>query len=203
MASLRASCNKFDFTPVVVADADDADSVHEWSGAGAPVLVMPDQPGTFPRKVNYAYRMCSSPWMLLVGDDVEFHPGWLNAALAVARETGARVIGTNDLGAQRVQAGEHATHLLVSRDYVTDVGASWDGPGVVLHEGFRHQYCDNELIDVARARGVWAFAADSVIEHLHPAFGKGKDDATYQIGNAAGPADLAVYQERRARYGQQ
>lgn len=203
MESLRATTGAREVTPIVIADADDADSLSAWSAAGALVLVLPDAPGTFARKANYGYRMSRAPWLLFVGDDVVFHPGWLDAALAVAGATSAQVIGTNDLGSERVRAGEHATHLLVSREYVDTVGASWDGPGVAFHEGFRHQYLDNEAIDVARSRGTWAFAADSVIEHLHPAFGKGENDPVYEIGNAAGPADLVVYQERRARHAQQ
>lgn len=200
MDSLRASCDRRDATPIAVADADDTETVRAWSAAGVPVLILPEPPGTFARKANYGYRMRSAAWTLFVGDDVEFHAGWLDAAMEVAEATSAQVIGTNDLGSQRVRAGEHATHLLISRDYVDTVGASWDGPGVVFSEAYLHQYCDNEAVDAARARGTWAFAADSVVEHLHPAFGKGESDPVYEIGNAAGPADLAVYQERRAKH---
>lgn len=152
--------------------------------------------GSFAEKVNQGYRNSSEPWLFLVGDDVRFHPGWLDQAMAVARDSGASVIGTNDLGNPMVQAGEHATHMLIHRDYVVHVGAGWDGPGVVCHEGYRHWFIDNEIVTAAKQRGVWAAAAQSIVEHLHPYFGKGDVDETYRIGQAAAEADGALFQAR-------
>lgn len=157
-------------------------------------------PGTFAEKVNLGYRQTSEPWLFLVGDDVRFHPGWLDHAQHVARSTGARVVGTNDLGTPRVQAGEHATHLLVSRAYVDEHGASWDGPKVVAHEGYGHWFVDDELVTVAKQRGVWAAALGSVVEHLHPLFGKGDPDEVYELGGSHAEADREVFEQRCRMY---
>lgn len=199
MDSLYATAGRDEVTLVAVATPGDTDTIAAWA-AGGLVLMAPEPPGSFAQKCNHAWRHTEGDWTLFVGDDVRFHPGWLPAAMEVAAETGAAVVGTNDLGAPRVQAGEHATHLLIARDYVRDVGASWDGPGIVAHEGFRHQFVDDEQVLAAKRRGVWAFAANSVIEHLHPAFGKAPSDGTYEIGAAAGAADAALFEQRRARY---
>ncbi len=191
----------------VMTDAADMDTRDAWGKASVGPLNLYDgtildqnlylrDMGSFAEKVNRGYAISDEPWLFLVGDDVRFHKGWLDQAMEVARATGKAVIGTNDLGNQAVQAGEHATHMLIRRDYVEKVGASWDGPGVVCHEGYRHWYVDNEIVMAARGRDEWAPCLTAHVEHLHPLFGKGEDDEVYRIGQAAAGADQALWQSR-------
>lgn len=194
MTSLRASTGLA--TAYAVCDADDPQSVEAWSAAGAQVIV--DNAVTFARKVNLGYAKTSEPWLFLVGDDVRFHAAWLDHAQHVADVLQADVVGTNDLGNPRVMRGEHATHMLIRRSYVDAVGGSWDGPGVVAHEGYRHWSVDDELVTAAKQRGVWQMALGSVVEHNHPLWGKGKDDPTYRIGPAHAEADRALFESRLA-----
>ena len=79
------------------------------SAVGRCALTLPDG-HTFAEKVNFAYGESRSPWVLLVGDDVMFRPGWLDHAQDVARRYRSEVVGTNDLANPRVIRGEHATH---------------------------------------------------------------------------------------------
>lgn len=153
--------------------------------------------GSFAEKVNRGFEISTEPWLFLVGDDVKFHPGWLDQAMATARSTGKPVIGTNDLGNPAVMAGDHATHMFIRRDYVEMKGASWDGPGVVAHEGYRHWFIDNEILAAAKDRDAWAPCLASHVEHLHPYFRKGQMDDTYRIGQEAAQADAALHQRRR------
>lgn len=198
MTSLRASTGLA--TVYAVADSDDSETAAAWKAAGAQVIERPGSAGTFAEKVNLGYRETVEPWLFLVGDDVRFHPGWLDHAQHVARPTGAQVVGTNDLGSPRVQAGEHATHLLVSRAYVDEHGASWDGPKTVAHEGYAHWWVDDELVTVAKQRGVWAAALGSVVEHLHPLFGKGEPDEVYELGQSHADKDREVFEQRCRTY---
>ena len=180
-----------------VADHSDQDTAQAWADAGAEVILYPDEgkPGTFAEKVNYAYKLTREPWLFLVGDDVRFQQGWLDHAQQASRD-GAHVIGTNDLHNPRVVAGEHATHLLVRRAYVDERGASLDGPGVVLHEGYGHWFCDDEAVTVAKDREVWAFAPGAKVEHLHPLWGLAEMDDTYRIGADRADADRALFESR-------
>jgi hypothetical protein len=50
---------------------------------------------------------------------------------------------------------------------VAGVGASWDGPGIVCHEGYRHWFVDDEITVAAQLRGVFQAALGSHVEHLH------------------------------------
>jgi hypothetical protein len=177
-----------------VVQEPDSESVEAWALAGAEQLL---QSGTtFAQKVNAGFRATDAPWVLLAGDDVRFTPGWLDACLRAA-ESGAEVVGTNEVDNRRVRQGLHSCHPFISRAYVNSVGASWDGPGVVCHEGYRHQYVDDEIVLAAKQRGVWAFAEDAVLEHLHPIHGKAPQDAIYRLGASAASADRATFMERR------
>lgn len=123
--------------------------------------------GDYARKINYGYRESTEPYIFLAADDLLFHPGWWEEALAVQDRTGAGVVGTQDLCNPRVIAGEHSTHSLVTRAYADRFGTI-DRPKMILHEGYQHEYVDDELVETARHRGAWAFANDAIVQHLHP-----------------------------------
>jgi glycosyltransferase involved in cell wall biosynthesis len=196
MRSLRASTGLA--TVYAVANPDDTATIEAWDAAGAQVLLTDGV--SFAKKVNHGYRNTEQPWVFIVGDDVKFHPGWLDHAQNVARITDAEVIGTNDLGNARVVSGEHATHMLIARDYIDKVGASWDGPGVVCHEGYRHWYVDDELVTASKQRGVWAPALAAVVEHLHPLWGKAENDKVYDFGQTHAQQDMKLFRKRLAEY---
>ena len=166
---------------------------------GAQVLSDPNV-HTFAQKVNFGYRNTAAPWMLLVGDDVIFRPNWLEEAMRVAELTWAQVISTNDLHNTFVMRGEDAVHPIISRHYVDQFGASWDGPGVVAHEGYKHHGPDTEIVDVAISRQVFAPSLKSIVEHLHPDNGKAPMDRGYQVAATAQPKDRELFFARRAQF---
>jgi GT2 family glycosyltransferase len=198
MDSLRATTDMTLATVYAVGQSDDEETLAAWEAAGATVLDSGEQV-SFAAKCNLAYAKTGEPWLFLVGSDVRFHPGWLDHAQAAAAD-GASVIGTNDLGNPRVTSGEHATHLLVRRSYVDEHGASWDDAGVLAHEGYRHWWVDDELVTVAKQRGVWAMALASKVEHLHPAWGKGPMDAVYELGAKYVDQDKRLFEQRLAEH---
>ncbi len=152
--------------------------------------------GDFARKVNLAYRLTDEPWIFQAADDLRFHPGWDTAAMEVA-ESGARVIGTNDLHNPVVKAGTHSTHTFIHRTYIDDPGASLDGPGSVFSEAYSHQNVDNELVAVAKARGEWAFSHESLVEHRHPFWiDRRLMDATYEKGLKEWRQDGMLFRRR-------
>lgn len=133
--------------------------------------------GDYARKINYGYQITTEPFIFLGADDLRFHPNWFERAstFMVGR---IGVVGTNDLGNSRVKAGQHSTHSLVSRAYIDRYGTI-DERGKVLHEGYPHEFVDDELVGTARRRHAWAFARYSIVEHLHPNWGKAPMDSLY------------------------
>lgn len=152
--------------------------------------------GDYARKINTGYRATTEPLLFLGAIDLVFHPGWFEAA-AARLTPGVGVVGTNDLGSARVMAGRHATHFLVSREYVDRFGTI-DQPGQVLHEGYVHEYVDDELVATARKRRAWEHAGDSHVEHMHPNWGKAPTDDMYAQEGQRMRQSVIVFR-RRAR----
>jgi hypothetical protein len=152
------------------------------AGAGGELLI---RGGRYAEKVNAALATTTEPLIFLGADDLLFHPGWFEAA-AARMTAGVGVVGTNDLCNARVIRGEHATHSLVTRDYAR-LG-SIDDPSVLLHEGYPHEFVDDEFIATAMRRSAFVHARDSIVEHLHPMNGKAPMDRLY----AGQPARMRV-----------
>ncbi len=180
-------------TILFVCSRDDIAQIEACRQTGAVVVLSDD--GRYAPKINQAavfpHSNTPSEWVFLGADDLTFHPSWDEAALAV----GSLVVGTNDLGNPTVMSGKHATHSLVARDYITE--GTFDEPGKLLHEGYEHNFVDNEFIATAKARGVWAFAFDSHVEHNHPFWRKGQDDDIYKKGRLTYKQDGQTWKVRQ------
>lgn len=192
--SLRETARRAD--PVFVCSPGDMEEIDAVLDAGAEPLIADWEPGRgdYARKINLAWRHTDHDWVLLGADDLVFHQGWLEAALAVHARTGACVVGTNDLGNRRVVSGRHSTHSLVHRDY-GECGTA-DDPGLLLHEGYWHNFVDDEFVQTALHRRTYAHAAAALVEHLHPHWRKADMDATYEKGQLHFDADRALFNTR-------
>jgi hypothetical protein len=191
MESLRASTGLA--RAVWICDPDDIEQQDEVRTYGGDVILCP---GSYAKKANFAWHHTERPWMLLAGDDVVFRPGWLDQALDVAKRYNADVIGTNDLANPRVMRGEHATHPFIRRSYIAEHGSTWDGPGIVCHEGYWHWFNDDEIVTVAKQRGVFQAALGSQIEHMHPVAGKADVDDVYRHNDSHADEDRRLFEKR-------
>lgn len=160
--------------------------------------------GDYARKMNTGLAEAirqGETWVFLGADDLTFHPGWFEACMTVWEATGACVLGTNDLGNPNTRRGTHSTHTLVHRDYAKC--GTIDDPTRLLHEGYWHNWVDNELVETAKARGTFAHATGAVVEHLHHFWKddkgqpKSADDATYQLGRVHYHEDRRLFERRR------
>lgn len=161
--------------------------------------------GDYARKINLVARYVfgdHADWYtegithLFTGAaDLRFHDGWLDAALAPFDDPAVGLVGTNDLGHPGCADGTHATHFLVSRDYWRR--GTVDQPYRVFHEGYWHEWLDNEALETAKARGAYAYAPDSHVEHLHPFHGKAPWDPTYDMHRDRYDHGERVFNERR------
>jgi hypothetical protein len=180
-----------------ICSPDDHAEQEAVRAVGADLIVLDRQPapGDYARKIQAGFDATTEPLVFLAADDLKFHPGWLEAAIAKLA-AGIGVVGTNDLGSQRVMAGEHSTHSLVTREYVNRFGVI-DQPGQVLHEGYPHEFVDDELVQTAMSRNAWAFAFDSHVEHLHPNWGKAPSDDLYAMQRKRMESGRRVYLRRK------
>ena len=165
-------------------------------------LLIGSEGKSFAENVNELYDQSTSDFVLVVGDDVEFKPGWFQAAQAVSE--GFDVVGTNDTdGPARhpdIAAGRHADHFFIRRSYIDEYGACLDGPGVVAPEAYRHWFTDKEIIELAKARKVFTPCLSSVIVHHHPGYDCDEDarmaDPIYRAAFDAAESDRDVWLTR-------
>jgi hypothetical protein len=198
LENIAASTPEGSYRVLFVATADDTDQVTAILEAGEiPLLVGWEggSPGDFSRKTNAGYLHSTEPLILTGADDLNFHPGWLEAAKAKMKP-GIGVVGTMDGGNPAVKRGLASTHSLVKRSYA-DLGGSVDASHMIYCEEYPHQWVDNELVETAKARGAFAFAKDSRVAHLHPHWNKGEHDEVYAIGDQALEPSRKVYQQRQ------
>ncbi len=152
--------------------------------------------GDYAKKINHGYSITDEPFLFLGAIDLRFHRGWYEAARKAMNRPGIGVVGTQDRANQRVRQGRHATHSLVSREYV-DLFGTIDEDGKVLHEGYLHEFVDDEFVETAKKRKAFAFEHRSVVEHLHPTVGKAPWDPMYKGQENRMRVDRRVFAERR------
>ena len=150
--------------------------------------------GDYAAKINLGIRSTLEPWVFLGACDIQFHAGWWESCMKAA-ETGAQVIGTNDLANPRTANGDLSTHTLLSRDYANL--PTIDGQPGPLCEQYLHEYTDNELVGTAKKRGAYAHAPDAIVEHLHPSVGRAPWDDSYRKQAARMSKDRMLFRRRR------
>jgi hypothetical protein len=197
--SLRETCGGHVRLIFLCTPGDDAEikACRKVRWATTEVVPFARGPGDYARKINYGVTITDEPWLFHGADDLRFHEAWLERAMETAA-AGFSVVGTNDLGNRSVLSGRHSTHSLVARSYIEEVGTV-DEPGKMLHEGYRHNFCDTELVQAAQLRGQFKSAHRAVVEHLHPHWRKADMDATYQLGLADFAHDARLFHWRRQR----
>lgn len=158
--------------------------------------------GNYAKKINWAVsQWVDTDWIFTGADDLYFHSGWWEATDFLRSDPTIGVVGTNDLGHPRVYAmHETSTHSLVRVSYIEEHGLI-DEPGKVLHEGYVHEFVDDELVGTAKYRGAWAFAPEAHIEHMHPIWNKAPWDATYDDQGRRMNESRALYAERCKLWG--
>jgi len=197
MASLAASSVE---VPVyAITDQADSSTRRAWLHAGATVMTS-TRGHTFPQKAQFAYEHTTEPWLLLIGDDVDFKEGWFDHAAVWMHNRRVCLIATNDMHNPFVLGGTHATHPIIRRSWINDAGASWDGPGFVAHLGYTHACVDSEWSARAWEDDVFQFVEGCKIEHLHPTWGTGRRDPVYELGMKHYHQDHELFRTRQEKY---
>jgi glycosyl transferase family 2 len=190
--------------PLFVCSPEDDAEIAACRRTGADLLILDTLPGPgdFARKIQAGFDATDEPFVFQAADDVEFTEGWAEAALyAIDKDGGYGVCGTDDRANPVVKRGLHSTHSLIRRAYVEECGASWDGPGTVFSTAYAHQWCDTELVELARLRGCFTFARGSVVLHHHPFYDRTvARDETYERGLRDGQADRDLFHARQREW---
>ncbi|MCA1800620.1 MAG: hypothetical protein LC650_04950 [Actinobacteria bacterium] len=149
---------------------------------------------TYASKVNHAYRITDSEYILYAADDVIPSGTWRERALGyLSRHPKVGLLATNDMSHPLVTRGKLATHGIVSRSYVETYGsASLKDSGPIFHEGYRHWCCDVEVSYAARMRGAFAYVPDVIIRHARDP----RRDEVYALGASFATQDRKTMRSR-------
>jgi hypothetical protein len=170
-----------------IADPDDAEEIAALDEAGADYI---SPGGGYAAKIRAGVDVTDQSLIFTGADDLEPRENWLEAAES-AMADGIEVVGVNDL---IERSRDHATHFLMTRDYALLPTLSGD-PGP-FHQGYSHWYVDDELIATAEHRGIYAYAPNAQMLHLHPMVGGAEDDPTYQKGRELRRHDAHLFRRR-------
>jgi hypothetical protein len=160
----------------IVDDDDPVLSAYETEGLPLHVV---SAPGNMVNALNQAAAWATSPGspfsiIGFVGDDHRFRtPGWDRIIDPYLTEAGGGFAYANDLA----QAMNLPTQVFVSADIIRTLG--WFGL-----PGCHHLYIDNAWKVLGEESGSLAYFPDIVIEHLHPAYGKGDWDEGHRRVNS-------------------
>lgn len=123
------------------------------------------------RAWNDALRHARGDPVVLAADDLEWQPGWLDAALGCLAgfPGGWGFVGFND----GHWGPELSTHYLMSRRFVVEVLG-----GVVAWPCYRHSFNDREANARAQAAGRYAWCENARVYHRHWIFGDRPQDST-------------------------
>lgn len=175
-------CTPGDDDQIAACEAtDETTLVTEWEGGQ----------GDYARKINLGLSATEADWIFTGADDLQFTDGWDETTIA-AGDRGAGVVGTVDGCNPRTRRAQHSTHSLVARWYAVEYGTVEARPAI-YHEGYWHNFCDDEMVGTAIARRAYS-PSTALVQHLHPMAGKADMDDTYRLG-------LQHFQEDRETFG--
>jgi hypothetical protein len=182
-----------DYSLYFITDPDDAGERKAIHDAGGTILC--ELPGSYAEKINKAVTLTREPLLFLGADDLEPQLGWFDAAHSKLLEQGAQVVGINDM---LKRSRELATHFLITREYAErPIITGEPGP---LCEQYAHNCVDDELLATAKHRGVYAYAEDALVRHLHPDVGAAQWDDVYLKGRSSLGPDRKLWKYRRITF---
>ena len=176
-----------------IPDPDDQPEIDAIEAAGGEILLT--LKANYAGKINSAVACTDEPLIFIGADDLLPAEGWLEKALAHMHD-GVEVVGVNDM--IRRGRAQHATHFLMTRRYAElPVITGERGP---LCELYDHSCVDDELIETAKHRNAYVYAADVHVTHLHPDNGTAPIDDTYRKGRSRLGDDRRLWKSRKTWY---
>lgn len=118
-----------------------------------------------PKMVGLLVNQEEADVFCFLGDDTIPRQGWLQAGIdkMATLPDGWGVVGL------KTEGSVDCAHWLADKRMLEFTG------GQFFSTDYRHNYCDNELMDIAKEQGRWAITDEVVIDHDHPENGRGDE----------------------------
>jgi len=140
-----------------------------------------------PEMVNRLAAKTTRPWVVFLGDDTTIEPGFFMALQYAVQSLPDRrgVVGFNTGG------GIACAHWMAHKTMLELTG------GDFFCTEYQHFYCDNELMDIAKEHGRWAWAESAHVKHHHSSDGKTEPDDINKSTLPKMKADWQTYCRRK------
>lgn len=142
--------------------------------------------GTPVQKWNVGAAWADNDWLVLVGDDCRFEPGWWGKVKATPNRG---FVGLYE-GVTWVNA---VGHWAITRDCAQEVLG-----GVLALPAYKSGYFDQETCELMHQAGRYAVTKDIVLVHNHFSLGRSVFDETYRKGQTWQAEDKLVFETRKA-----
>ena len=194
LESLKTTTQGFELEVIALID-DDNESVKIALGFGCLV-----NPSNVKRGAidcwNIGLKMCHGDLIVPAGDDQIFHDNWLKYAIEshIEKLNSSGVVGMNDLAYNGNT--QLATMILFDRQYCKDHMG-----GVIAPPVYNYYCVDSEINAKAKSLNKFYWDERSIIEHLHPAFGKREPDEhdKYREEKNFMELDNKIFDDRKSR----
>lgn len=142
-----------------------------------------------PKMVKRLVEKTQYDWVCFLGDDCIPDPHMLDVAVQYMQDLHNRwgMIGLND---QTHDGEQLATHWLCHKKMLPFLG------GEFFNTEYIHNFCDRELIDIAKEYGRYVWAKEAKLKHLHPING-GESDKDYKRVSEHYETDKETYFRRK------
>jgi glycosyltransferase involved in cell wall biosynthesis len=187
------SVTNMDLADIVFIVEEDDKEVREICENSGETTIINKRARSFGGAMNTAVRELDYKYFYGSSDDFFFHENWLPPLLELSENFG--MVGSNDMGNPEVAAGLLSTCYLINKKYLSRCVP--DSPEDIVCELYLHNYTDTELTSVARFNKEYAYCPESLVEHMHPAWGKAPIDETYNLQNGTWDHDTALFNSRR------
>jgi glycosyltransferase involved in cell wall biosynthesis len=139
---------------------------------------------------NVALSFAVGDPIVFAADDLDFQPGWLDAALEALSEHPGCLIGFND----GHWGAELSTHYLMSRDFIIEVL----GGRVAWGAHYPHSFNDAEVNERAKRANRYFWCEEARVYHSHWLFGDREKDETDTRNLGGHAAAEQKFRERQA-----
>lgn len=188
---LEPTINRNEVEPIFIVEKGDTATIDAIRAIQRTYIVN-TRAASYAGAINTGVEATTHEYLFIGSDDLHFYENWLPPLIELSKTFG--FVGTNDLHNPDVLNGSHATHYLVTRDYVNR--RTIDEAHPFLHEGYTHNYCDTEAVATAKYRGEYAPCLSSHVEHLHWIWNLAEMDETYAKGAKTVNQDHTLFYQR-------
>lgn len=147
---------------------------------------------SYAKRINYLYQNTSERYFFTGSNDITFCEGWLENALLNTISGG--VVAVND------GFNPNGTNFLIDREYIKTFGGTFFNENEVMWEGYRHNFCDTELISKARVCNQYVYVQNSYVLHEHYLNKKRLSDMVDEIATSSYNDDRLKFTERWEKY---